>query len=82
MSPISSRCYSLPRKAERQKGHGLEALERYIEDYDRAKVLLGRGLSVAEISHAIGWGLRTVPKRHEIALEFHPDPAPAVRVEG
>ncbi|HUX75331.1 MAG TPA: DUF1670 domain-containing protein [Anaerolineae bacterium] len=65
-----------PPDVARITDHSLEAVDRYIKDYERVKVLLGKGLSVTEISHAIGRGPRTVLQYHEIALEFHPNLAP------
>lgn len=66
-----------PPDIARMTAHSLEAVDRYIKDYERVKVLLRKGLSVTEISHVIGRGLRTVLQYHEIALEFHPDLAAA-----
>jgi len=71
-----------PPDTARITGHSLEAVDRYIKDYERVKVLLSKGLSVTEISHAIGQGLRTVLQYYEIALEFHPDLAPVAQEEG
>ena len=62
-----------PPDIARATEHSLEAVDRYIKDYERVKVLLGKGLSVTEIGHAIGRGQRTVTQYYEIALEFHPD---------
>jgi hypothetical protein len=63
-------------------GHSLEAVDRYIKDYERVKVLLGKGLTASEVSHAIGRGLRTVLQYYEIVREFHPNLIPAAREEG
>lgn len=68
-----------PPDIARITGHSLEAVDRYIKDYERVEVLLGKGLSATEISHAIGRGQRTVLQYCEIALEFHPDLAPAAQ---
>ncbi len=62
-----------PPDIARITGHSLEAVDRYIKDYERVKVLLRKGLDVTEISHAIGRGLRTIHQYYSIALEFHPD---------
>ena len=62
--------------------HSLQAVDRYIKDYKRVKVLLGKGLSVAEISHAIGKGQRTVLEYCQIANTFHPELAPATEEAG
>lgn len=62
-----------PPDIARSTGHSLEAVDRYIKDYERVKVLLGKGLGVTEIGHAIGRGQRTVQQYYKIVLEFHPD---------
>ena len=71
-----------PPDIARITGHSLEAVDRYIKDYERVKVLLGKGLTVKEISHAIGRGQRTVLQYHEIVLEFHPDLIPGAQEAG
>jgi hypothetical protein len=53
--------------------HSLEAVDRYIKDYERVKVLLNKGLDLADISHAIGRGIRTVQEYYKIILELYPD---------
>lgn len=70
-----------PPDIARRTGHSLAAVDRYVKDYERVKVLLGKGLSVTEISHAIGRGLSTVLQYHQIVLEFHPDLALAAQEE-
>jgi hypothetical protein len=62
--------------------HSLEAVDRYIKDYERVKLLLRKGLHVREISRAIGRGLRTVLQYRRIVCEFHPDLVPAAQEEG
>jgi len=62
-----------PPDIARATNHSLEAVDRYIKDYERVKVLLSKGLTVKEISHAIGKGERTVIEYRDIVLEFHPD---------
>jgi hypothetical protein len=66
-----------PPDIARATNHSLEAVDRYIKDYERVKVLLGKGLTVNEISHAIGRGQRTVIEYRDIVLEFHADLASA-----
>jgi len=66
-----------PPDIARATNHSLEAVDRYIKDYERVKVLLSKGLTVAEIGHAIGRGERTVIEYRDIVLEFHPDMASA-----
>lgn len=53
--------------------HSLEAVDRYIQDYERVKVLLEKNLTAKEISHAIGRGERTVLEYRDIVREFHPE---------
>lgn len=62
-----------PPDVARATNHSLEAVDRYIKDYERVKVLLNKRLTVKEISHAIGRGERTVIEYRDIALEFHPN---------
>jgi hypothetical protein len=71
-----------PPDIARATEHSLEAVDRYIKDYERVKVLLSKGLTANEISHAIGRGLRTVLQYYQIVLEFHPELIPAAREEG
>ena len=62
-----------PPDTARTTQHSLEAVDRYIKDYERVKVLLRKGLTTQEISHAIGRGERTVIEYQDIATDFHPD---------
>jgi hypothetical protein len=71
-----------PPDIARITNHSLAAVDRYIKDYERVKVLMRKGLTVTEISHAIGRGKWTVKQHQEIALEFHPDLASNVQREG
>ena len=64
-----------PPDIARATEHSLKAVDRYIKDYERVKVLLGKGLRVPEISHAIDKGERTVLEYRNIVREFHPDMA-------
>jgi predicted transcriptional regulator len=61
----------VPPDIARATHHSLEAVDRYIKDYERVKVLLSKELTVKEISHAIGRGEQTVLEYHKIVLEFH-----------
>jgi DNA-binding CsgD family transcriptional regulator len=62
-----------PPDIARTTQHSLEAVDRYIKDYERVKVLLRKGLTTQEISHAIGRGERTVIEYRDIAADFHSD---------
>lgn len=66
-----------PPDIARVTNHSLEAVDRYIKDYERVKVLLSRELTVSEISHTIGRGEWTVIEYRDIAHEFHPELAAA-----
>ena len=57
----------------RATNHGLDAVDRYLKDYERVKVLVGKGLTLAEISQAIGRGLPTVKQYYKLVLTFHPE---------
>jgi hypothetical protein len=71
-----------PPDIARTTSHSLAAVDRYIKDYERVKVLMRKGLTVTEISHAIGRGKWTVKQHQEIALDFHPDLTSDVQKEG
>lgn len=62
-----------PPDIARQTSHSLEAVDRYISDYERVKMLLGKGADAKEISQLIGRGLRTVKEYERIALLYHPE---------
>jgi hypothetical protein len=62
-----------PPDIARATNHSLTAVDRYIRDYERVKVLLNKGLTLGEIGHAIGRGKRTVIEYRDIVLEFHAD---------
>ncbi len=70
-----------PPDIARHTEHSLEAVDRYIKDYECVKVLLRKGLNVTEIAQAIGRGRRTVLQYYQIAIEFHPNLAPADQEE-
>lgn len=66
-----------PPAIARRTKHSLDAVDRYIKDYERVKLLLRKGFRVREISQATGRGQRTVLQYTKIALELHPELAPA-----
>jgi hypothetical protein len=47
-------------------------VERYFKDYERVKLLLKRGLALAEISSAIGRGQSVVLQCVEITCHYNP----------
>jgi hypothetical protein len=56
-----------------QTSHSLKSVDRYLKDYERVKLLLKRGLGVAEISATIGRGQSVVLEYLDIARQHHPD---------
>jgi hypothetical protein len=70
-----------PPDIARATEHSLEAVDRYIKDYERVKALLRKGLTVREVSRAIDRGESTVLQYYEVAGTFHPDLA-SVTTEG
>jgi hypothetical protein len=62
-----------PPDIARFTNHSLDAVDRYIKDYERVKILLNKGLNLTEISHAIGRGIRTVREYYKIVREIYPD---------
>lgn len=70
-----------PPDIARRTDHSLDAVDHYIKDYERVKSLLGKGLTVHEISQVIGRGQGTVLQYREIVLKFHPDLAPVAQKE-
>ena len=62
-----------PPDVARETGHSLKAVERYLKDYERVKLLLKRGMEVEEISSLIGRGRHVVLEYVEIARQYHPD---------
>jgi hypothetical protein len=62
-----------PPDIARDTGHSLKSVERYLKDYERVRLLLKRGLDVAEISATIGRGKHVVLEYVEIARQYHPE---------
>lgn len=62
-----------PPDIARATEHSLEAVDRYIKDFERVKALLRKRLTVREISRAIDRGESTVLQYYEVACTFHPD---------
>ena len=61
----------------RRTHHHLDSVEVYLQDYDRVKLLLGKGMPPDEIAHAVGRGLHTVRQYYRLARHYHPDlPSP------
>jgi len=62
-----------PPDIARQTSHSLKSVERYLKDYERVKLLLQRGLGVADISTMIDRGRTVVLEYVEIARQYHPE---------
>jgi hypothetical protein len=60
-----------PPDIARESGHSLKSVERYLKDYERVKLLLKRGMAVAEISAMIDRGQNVVLEYVEIARQYH-----------
>jgi len=62
-----------PPDIARTTNHSLQAVDRYLKDYERVKVLVGKRLTLSEISQAIGRSLPTVEQYYKLVLNFHPE---------
>jgi transposase len=62
-----------PPDIARETRHALKSVERYLQDYERVKLLLKRGMGAEEISSMIGRGVRVVLEYIEIARQYHPE---------
>jgi hypothetical protein len=58
----------------RRTHHHLSCVEVYIQDYERVKVLLSKGMLLAEIAHATGRSLNCVRQYCKLAQHYHPEP--------
>ncbi len=57
----------------RRTGHHQKSVDRYLQDYEKVKLLLGKGITPEEISHAIGRALSTVRQYRKLVLHYHPE---------
>jgi hypothetical protein len=62
-----------PPDIARASGHSVNSVERYLQDYERVRMLLKRKMSVEDISTTIGRGRRVVLEYVELAREYHPE---------
>jgi hypothetical protein len=62
-----------PVEIARRTGHHQKSVDRYIQDYERVKLLLGKGATPEEISHAIGRALSTVKQYCTLVRHYHPE---------
>lgn len=71
-----------PPDIARETSHALKSVERYLKDYDRVRLLLQQGLSVAEISAMIDRGQRVVIEYVKIIELYHPNIWPRTNSAG
>lgn len=57
----------------RATGHSVKSVERYLQDYERVRMLLKRQMAVEDISATIGRGVRVVLEYVELARQYHPE---------
>lgn len=62
-----------PLDIARRTKHSLEAVDRYIKDYQRVKLLVRKGLNTNEISQVTGRGKTVVNSYIKLLKEFHPE---------
>jgi hypothetical protein len=62
-----------PPDVARETRHSLKSVERYLQDYERVRMLLKRGMEAEEISSVIGRGQRVVLEYVELARQYHPE---------
>jgi len=60
----------------RRTHHQQSSVDRYIRDYERVKLLMSKGMSPAEISHATGRALHTVRQYCRLVEYYHPELCP------
>jgi transposase len=62
-----------PPDIARETGHSVGSVERYLQDYERVRMLLKRKMAVEEISATIGRGVSVVVQYVELARQYHPE---------
>jgi hypothetical protein len=62
-----------PPDVARETRRSLKSVERYLQDYERVRMLLKRGMEAEEISSVIGRGQRVVLEYVELARQYHPE---------
>lgn len=61
-----------PPDIARETRHSLKSVDRYLQDYERVRILLKRDMSIEDISSTIGRGQRVVVEYVELARQFRP----------
>ena len=62
-----------PPDIARKTDHSLEAVDRYIKDYERIKFLVRRGIEKQQIKHMTGRGITVINQYIKIIKEYHPE---------
>jgi len=62
-----------PPDIARQTNHSLEAVDRYIKDYERVKFLARRDISKKEMTHLTGRGRSVITQYLKIIKQYHPE---------
>lgn len=57
----------------RETDHSLEAVDRYIKDYERVRFLVRRGIESTQIQHMTGRGSSIIKQYIKIIERYHPD---------
>lgn len=62
-----------PPEIARQTGYSVGSVERYLQNYERVRMLLKHKMSVEEIGATIGRGVTVVVQYVELARQYHPE---------
>jgi len=62
-----------PPDIAKQTNHSLQAVDRYIKDYERVKFLVRRSIDKQQIKHMTGRGVTVINQYIKIIKEYHPE---------
>ena len=62
-----------PPDIARKTEHSLNAVDRYIKDYERVKFLIRRGISTTQIKHMTGRGASVIKQYRKLIEKYHPE---------
>src|SRR6056297_894229 len=62
-----------PPDIARKTEHSLNAVDRYIKDYERVKFLIRRGISTTQIKHMTGRGASVIKQYRKLIERYHPE---------
>ena len=62
-----------PPDIARETQHALQSVERYLQDYERVRMLIPQQLAAEDIGYAIGRGKSVVLEYIQLARQYHPD---------